>query len=91
MKSITEVLLNENINDESGIEVNVPKGAEVISISVDDQKGWSPECYFYKLEQLLSGMEGSSKEEEIKKALSKVGATYLVEQGKSKNLLIRFK
>lgn len=91
MKSITEVLLNENINDEGGVEVNVPKGAEVISISIDDQKGWNSECYFYKLEQLLSGMEGSGKEEEIKKALSKVGDTYLNEQGKSKNLLVRFK
>lgn len=91
MKSIKEVLLNESINDEGGVEVSVPKGAEVMSISVDDQKTWQPECYFYKLDSLISGMEGSGKEEEMKKALSKVGGTYLNVQGKSKNLLVRFK
>lgn len=92
MKSIIECLVNEGqIDSEGGVEVSVPKGAEVISISIDSPKGWEDDCYFYKLSYLLDGMEGSGKEEELKKALSKVGGTYLNVQGKSKTLLVRFK
>lgn len=93
MKSIKEILLTEStpdINDEYGVEVDVPKGAEVVSIDIDNPKGWEDECFFYKLEPLLSVFDGA-KAEEVKKALSKVGGTYLNVQGKSKTMLVRFK
>lgn len=93
MKSIKDILLRENrdgdINDEYGVNVDVPKGAEVVSVSVDNSKE-SEECVFYKLEPLISAFD-ENKAEEVKKALSKVGGTYLNVQGNSKTMLIRFK
>lgn len=93
MKSIKELLVkedNQDINDEYGVEIDVPKGAEIVSIMIDSPKGWEEECIFYKYEPLMTVFDGA-KAEEVKKALSKVGGTYLNVQGKSKTLLIRFK